>query len=157
MMAARQQRGRGSDGVIKLATTYGKNTDPVIRQDIVKLYTLNQISRYNMLRSRAAVASGARPGPEASIGKLLVSRITRASRDLTMKILGAHGTITGSAAPAGGMHVMSFLGSPAPSIYGGSDEIQKNIVGERVLGLPKEPDPYKDLPFRDLKVGTQTA
>jgi len=109
------------------------------------------------MRAKAAVAAGQRPGPEASIGKLLVSRITRASRDLNMALLGMHGTITGDHAPGKGMYVMSFLSSPAPSIYGGSDEIQKNIMGERVLGLPKEPDPFDGVPFRDLKVGTQTA
>jgi hypothetical protein len=52
---------------------------------------------------------------------------------------------------------MQFLSSPAPSIYGGSDQVQRNIIGERVLGLPKEPDPFADVPFRDLKVGTQRA
>jgi hypothetical protein len=47
------------------------------------------------------------------------------------------------------------LFAPAPSIYGGSDEIQKNIIGERALGLAKEPGPDKNTPFRELKVGTQ--
>jgi alkylation response protein AidB-like acyl-CoA dehydrogenase len=143
-------RGRGGDGATGLAKQYGKNTDPVIRQEVAKLYTLNQISRYNALRSKSAVAAGSRPGAEASIGKLLVSRITRASRDLNMAIAGANGMLNGPIAS-------QFLSSPAPSIYGGSDEIQKNIVGERVLGLPKEPDTSKDVPFRDLKVGTQKA
>jgi alkylation response protein AidB-like acyl-CoA dehydrogenase len=150
-------RGGGAGGVIALAKQHGKHTDPVIRQKLVELHTLNQLSRFNTLRSKAAVAAGQRPGAESSIGKLLTSRITRANRDLTMEILGAHGTITGPDAPAGGMYVMGFLQSPAPSIYGGSDEIQKNIVGERVLGLPKEPDPYKDAAFKDLKVGTQRS
>ena len=150
-------RNRGADGAIRLAQQMGKTTDPTIRQKLVELYTLNQLSRYNSLRSKAAVAAGQRPGAESSIGKLLVSRITRASRDLNMAILGAHGTLTGEDAPAKGMYTMSFLSSPAPSIYGGSDEIQKNIVGERVLGLPKEPDPFKDTAFGDLKVGTQRS
>jgi alkylation response protein AidB-like acyl-CoA dehydrogenase len=153
----RQNRGRGSDGAVRLAQQMGRDKDPVVRQQIAALYTLNQLSRYNSLRSKAAVASGSRPGPEASIGKLLVSRMTRASRDLNMAILGAHGMLSGSDAPMNGMLVMSFLSSPAPSIYGGSDEIQKNIVGERVLNLPKEPDNFADVPFRELKVGTQKS
>jgi alkylation response protein AidB-like acyl-CoA dehydrogenase len=85
----------------------------------------------------------------------MISRITRASRDLGMEILGANGMLSGQDAPLNGMITMQFLGSPAPSIYGGTDEVQKNIIGERVLGLPKEPDISRDVPFKELKVGTQ--
>ena len=157
--ASRPRRGRGGGGAgaTGLAKQFGKNTDPIVRQKVVELYTLQNLSSWNALRAKAAVAAGQRPGPEASLGKLLVSKITRATRDLNMQILGMAGTITGEHAPAGGMYVGGFLQSPAPSIYGGSDEIQKNILGERILDLPKEPDPFKDTPFRDLKVGTQKS
>ncbi len=99
------------------------------------------------MRAKAAVAAGQRPGHENSLGKLMTSHIVRASRDVAMAIVGAHGTLTGDDAPNGGAVTMQFLSSPAPSIYGGSDEVQHNIIGERVLGLPKEPDPYNGLPF----------
>jgi hypothetical protein len=63
--------------------------------------------------------------------------------------------LTGSDAPLNGMLAEMALFAPAVSIYGGSDEVQHNIIGERVLGLPKEPSTDRDVPFRDLKVGTQ--
>jgi alkylation response protein AidB-like acyl-CoA dehydrogenase len=73
-----------------------------------------------------------------------------------MEILGASGMLHGPDAPMNGAVQELALFSPAVSIYGGSDEVQHNIIGERVLGLPKEPATDRDVPFRDLKVGTQS-
>jgi alkylation response protein AidB-like acyl-CoA dehydrogenase len=154
--AAGAQRG-GGDMMIRAAKSLGRTDDPVIRQELAKAYTMNKISGYNALRAKAAVKAGNRPGPEASLGKLTISRITKHNRDLGMAILGAHGMLSGEDAPMRGMVQMQFLGSPAPQIYGGTDEIQHNIIGERVLGLPKEPDLSKDVPFKELKVGTQRS
>ena len=90
------------------------------------------------------------------MAKLLMSRMIRISRDLGPAILGPEGMLTGEGTTGGGVVQEMTLFAPAPSIYGGTDEIQKNIIGERVLGLPKEPGPPKETPFRELKVGTQT-
>ena len=76
-------------------------------------------------------------------------------RDLGPEILGAEGMLVGNDTTGGGVVQELTLFAPAPSIYGGSDEIQKNIIGERVLGLPSEPRFDKDLPFKELTVGTQ--
>ncbi len=148
--------GRGPDSLIKLAKEMGRDQDPQVRQDVARLYTYAQLNRWNGLRAKAAVAAGGRPGAEASLGKLMVSHITRLSRDLGLEIAGAHGMLAGQDGPLDGTLALQFLGAPAPSIYGGSDEIQHNIIGERVLGLPKEPDVSKNVPFRQLKVGTQS-
>jgi alkylation response protein AidB-like acyl-CoA dehydrogenase len=87
----------------------------------------------------------------------MASTIVRALRDTGLSIEGAHGMLNGIDAPMGGMLQMLALFSPAVSIAGGTDQVQRNIIGERVLGLPAEPRVDKDVPFRALKVGTQRA
>ncbi|HZR13075.1 MAG TPA: acyl-CoA dehydrogenase family protein [Acidimicrobiia bacterium] len=135
---------------MQLAKELGRDRDPVVRQNLAQLYTLNEIGRMTALRTKAARAAGRGPGPEANTAKLMMSRITRLSREVGLEILGPWGTLMGPDTPGGGAIQEMALFSPAPSIYGGSDEIQKNIIGERVLGLPKEPDPYRGQPFREV-------
>jgi len=150
--------GGGGGSMIKmLPQLFGKGTDPVVRQDIARIYTLLEIARFTGLRAQAAAARGERPGPEVSTGKLMASTIVRTLRDAGLRIEGPHGMLHGSDAPLGGMLQFLALFSPAVSIAGGTDEVQRNIIGERVLGLPSEPRPDKELPFRELKVGTQTG
>jgi alkylation response protein AidB-like acyl-CoA dehydrogenase len=157
--AERAVAGRQSNLLEKLARDVGRDQDPNIRQRLAELRILNEVGRYTALRVKAAKASGRGPGPEANTAKLLMSRITRLSRDLGLEILGPHGMLMGPETPGGGVAQELALFAPAVSIYGGSDEVQKNIIGERVLGLPKEPDAdrVKTMPFRELKVGTQRA
>jgi alkylation response protein AidB-like acyl-CoA dehydrogenase len=147
--------GRAFDVLRELAEKLGRRDDPMIRQRLVELYTLNELGRMTGLRVKAARASGRGPGPEANTAKLLMSRTARLVRDLGPAVLGPEGTIMGPETTGGGIVQEMTLFAPAPSIYGGTDEIQKNIIGERILGLPKEPGPDKLTPFRDLKVGTQ--
>jgi len=143
--------------LVALAKELGRDRDPEIRQQVVRLYTLASANTWNGLRASAARRAGGRAGPEASLGKLMASRIGRQWRDTASLIVGPHGMLAGEDGPLGGRLAMQMLATPGPSIYGGSDQIQRNIIGERVLGLPKEPDPYRALPFRELKVGTQAA
>lgn len=152
--------------LIELAKGNGKISDPVLRQDLMQLHTLNEIARYTNLRMKAAKAAGKAPGPEANTAKLSMSKIVRMSRDIGLRILGPTGMLhsyedSGKAAlaaatgnPFAAMVTELSLFSPAPSIYGGTDEIQKNIIGERVLGLPKEPNLDRTTPFRDLPKNT---
>lgn len=148
--------------LVGLATDNGSINEPTVRQDLARLHTLNEIARYSNLRLKAARAAGKSPGPVANIAKLSMSGIVRLTRELGLSILGPYGTLhaydteqraTLDAATGRTLDAMVTelsLFSPAPSIYGGTDEIQKNIIGERVLGLPKEPNQDRTTPFKDL-------
>jgi alkylation response protein AidB-like acyl-CoA dehydrogenase len=148
--------------LIRLAKANGKASDPVLRQDLVRLHTYNEIGRFTNLRQKAARAAGLELPGVGNLAKLSMSKIVRLSREIGLQILGARGTlhaynaedqaalnaITGD--PVAGLVTEMALFSPGPSIYGGTDEVQKNIIGERVLGLPKEPNNDRTLPFREL-------
>jgi alkylation response protein AidB-like acyl-CoA dehydrogenase len=155
--AGRALGGRSLDFLQALAGEQGKLGDSAVRQQLMALYTLDQISKWSVQRAKAAKAQGGRPGGEANIAKLTMSKMMRLSRDIGLDVLGPYGTLMGDVSPGGGMLQEIALFAPAVSIYGGSDEVQKNIIGERVLGLPKEPNDDKVTPFKDLKVGTQGA
>jgi alkylation response protein AidB-like acyl-CoA dehydrogenase len=145
-----------------LARANGTNGDVEVRDELAQLYTMNEIARYTNLRQRALQDVGREVPGLGNLSKLAMSRILRLSRDLSGRILGPYATLhaydeaesanletaTDGGAQPGVTEAMLF--AQAPLIYGGSDEIQHNIVGERVLGLPKEPDANKGKPFRDL-------
>ena len=150
--------GRGGSGMasmmIKLAQSLDRGDDPVLRQDLALLYSLERIGKFSALRSKAGAG---RTGGEGNLAKLAMSDILRLNRSIGNAIIGADGMIMGLDTKSMGMIQEMTIFSPGPSIYGGSDQIQRNIVGERVLGLPKEPGPDKDTPFRELLVGTQKS
>ncbi|MDH3682772.1 MAG: acyl-CoA dehydrogenase family protein [Acidimicrobiia bacterium] len=143
------------DQLMELAEEFGATADPVVRQELMRIHCLREVLRFTGLRIKAAVAAGGQPGPESSTGKLMQSEIGRRIRDLAWRIEGPYGQLVGPDAPRGGVMQKYGLFQPAMSIAGGTDEIQRNIIGERVLGLPKEPDVSRDVPWRDLVVGTQ--
>jgi len=147
----------GGDMVRMVPMLFGTKPDAIVRQDLARLYTLMEIARYTGLRSKAAAERGDAPGPEQSTGKLMVSHLMRLMRDFMLQLAGPSGMLMGDDAPMGGMAQWMALFSPAISIAGGTDEVQRNIIGERVLGLPPEPRADKDVPFRDLRVGTQSS
>jgi alkylation response protein AidB-like acyl-CoA dehydrogenase len=148
--------GGGIEPLIALARELGRGQEVEVRQSIVRLYTVSQVNTWNGLRARASMQAGRRPGAEASIGKLMVSHIARQWRETASEIVGARGMLAGADGPLGGAVATQMLATPAPAIYGGTDQVQRNIIGERVLGLPAEPDVSKGVPYRQLKVGTQS-
>ncbi len=148
--------------LIGLAKGNGAIADPVVRQDLARLVTLGEIGRYNNERLKAVRSAGGDIAGMGNISKLSMSNIVRLQRDVGLAIVGAQGML--HAYEPGAQEVLDeATGNPflpavtttalyaqAPPIYGGTDQIQRNIIGERVLGLPKEPGPAKNTPFSDL-------
>lgn len=124
--------------LINLAQQRGVNADPTIRDQLTRYYIRGEVYRLTNLRARAGAAAG-RPGPESSIAKIALSGMARASRDLGLRIVGAEGMLVGPDAASGGRVQHAALSSPGVSLGGGTDEIQRNVIGERALGLPREP------------------
>ena len=145
------QRAGRANLVIPEAQRTGRVSDPVVRQQIARVETLRRISSWTTSRARAARAAGKPPGPEGSLTKLNMSVTARACHEAHTLIAGPMGMLVGPDSNAAGMVSEVLLSTPAMSIAGGTDEIQRNIIGERVLGLPKEPDDVKDIPYSQAR------
>ena len=127
------------DQVIEIAKANGKAKDPLIRQRIAHAWSGLRIQRYHALRTLAGVGEGAEPPPAANISKLFWANWHRDLGKLAMDVMGADAEIAaGAPYDLNGLQRM-FLFTRSDTIYAGSNEIQRNIIGERVLGLPKEP------------------
>jgi alkylation response protein AidB-like acyl-CoA dehydrogenase len=144
------QRAGRVDLVLERAKATGRIADPVVRQEIARLLTLSKTAEWTARRARAAQLAGRPPGPEGSLGKLVGSHVARAAARVHTLITGADAMLAGEDAPMGGLIAEILVSVPAGSIAGGTDEIQRNIISERVLGMPKEPRTDTDRPFRDV-------
>ena len=136
--------------VLKLARECGATNDPGIRQRLADCYAKGQILRYLGFRTQTSLSRGIAT-PEASVSKLFYSQMAREIAELTLAVQGPRGSLFGPDAPEGGYWQQQFLSSPSLRIAAGSDEVQRNIIGERVLGLPHDIRVDKDVPFRDVK------
>ncbi len=105
----------------------------------MRMRTLFEITRFLGYRVQTSLSQGIEPGPESSVLKLHISRQYGEGGDLMMELSGAGGMLWEHDAPFDGWFSELFLSQWAPRIGGGTDQVQRNIVGERVLGLPKEP------------------
>ena len=163
--AASSGRGGRSNSatlLIDLAKGNGMINDPSLRQGLMKLYSLAEIGRISGLRVKAEKEAGRDIPGIGNISKLSMSEIMRLTRDLGLRIVGPAGMLhaydgagrkaldeaTGN--PFLGMVTEMALFAQAPPIYGGTDQVQRNIIGERVLGLPKEPNDDRTKPFSEL-------
>ena len=139
------------DTLARAATEAGRIDDPVVRDRLMRIYAMETTKSLVALRTRAELKAGKAPGPGGSLGKLATSMISRQFRDVALEIAGP----ASQAWPADQHHAgdlqQQVISSFSAGIAGGTDEIQRNIIGEKVLGLPREPSVDKDQPFRDLR------
>ena len=135
-----EARGGTYREVLALARWLGVTSDPVVRQQLARLYCGHQTIALTARRAAARTRAGHPPGPEGSVGKLLFTRQQKAISDTVQTLLGAR--LAANSGEWGTFAWSEFLlGAPGNRIAGGSDEIQHNIIGERILGLPREPEP----------------
>src|SRR6266478_4352007 len=144
------QRAGRVDLVIDRAKETGANKDPHARQEIAKLMILAKSAEWTARRARAAQQQGRPQGPEGSLGKLAASHVARACSRLHTLMTGTDAMLTGHESPREGIIAEILVSVPAVSIAGGTDEIQRNIIAERVLDLPKEPR-FDTGPFRNVR------
>jgi alkylation response protein AidB-like acyl-CoA dehydrogenase len=144
------QRAGRVDLVIDRARETGANRDLHVRQEIATLMIMSKSAEWTARRARAAQQQGRPQGPEGSLGKLAASNVARAAAHVHTLITGTEAMLTGSESPRDGIIAEILVSVPAVSIAGGTDEIQRNIIAERVLELPKEPR-FDTGPFRNVR------
>jgi alkylation response protein AidB-like acyl-CoA dehydrogenase len=134
--------------VIALAQAKGRAGDPLVRQELARLHTLTLLGQWNARRAKAEAARGG--GAIANLGKLAQTRIMKLAAELAVTVLGADGMLAAPDGTHDGRYTAALVFSPASSIYGGTDEIQRNVIGERTLGLPRDHLPGRGLPYGEV-------
>jgi alkylation response protein AidB-like acyl-CoA dehydrogenase len=146
---AQRRKGGTFDDLLRLAQRLGKSADPVVRQQLAEVYVRTQLRAATTERVARAAAAGQPPGPAASIGKLVASQNLTRIGDVATSLLGAR-IAADTKEPDTFAWTEHILGAPGYRLAGGTDEIQRNIIGERVLGLPREPRVDKGVPYSKL-------
>lgn len=144
--------GASAERLITLAKETGRWADPVIRNKVMRLWAQEQIRGWTNARVRDALSAGQSPGAASSIGKIHQATLNQQIQDLMVDLLGTAAVAwTATDDPdALPREVQGMMRSLANGTEGGTTDINKNILGERVLGLPKEPDPWKGQPWKDI-------
>ena len=121
-----------------MAKHFGLNDEPLVRQGLADVFVRMSVARYTNLRAMEKLRAGQLPGPEMSIAKLVLTQNMQRVNQVVGEILGPR-----MVADTGEWGTFAFsemvLGTPGMRVAGGTDEVMRNIIGERVLGLPKEP------------------
>jgi alkylation response protein AidB-like acyl-CoA dehydrogenase len=151
--------GAGIKDLIQLAQNVERNGRPAIedgavRQKIADFAVRRSGLKYVGQRGLSALSQGQTPGPEASIGKLIAAIMGLEMGAFGMELQGAAGVLSGSDNPGGEVWQNTYMSMPGLRLAGGTDEILRNIISERVLGMPGEPRMDKGKPFKDIPTGT---
>jgi alkylation response protein AidB-like acyl-CoA dehydrogenase len=140
-----------SSRFIELARRRHQSSDPVVRQELAKLYVAEKVLSYMGQKMRDEIAAGIPVGSKGSVAKLATALLARQSASLGMALGGPASLAWVDGDPDGGVLALACAFSPMTAIAGGTSEIQRNTIGERVLGLPKEPQVDRDVAFRDIR------
>ena len=154
---ARPRRGAAFGSLAKVARSRGLHRDPVVRQRLAELYVRERVVHLFGSRLAQEARLGRSPGSRGSVGKLAGAELARFSAAVAAELLGGDAIAWDPSDREAARWAAALLSAPAGAIAGGTNEIQRNIIGERVLGLPKEPQVDRDVPFRELRVGTQSG
>ncbi|MEW2358595.1 acyl-CoA dehydrogenase family protein [Spirillospora sp. NPDC029432] len=152
MGATRTERAASFGNMAAAARERGLLEDPAVREQLIDLYLQERAFDLFNARLSQEVKAGIQPGARGSIAKLLLAELTLASSDVASEILGADAV---AYEEGGGTIARALAFAPGMALGGGTNEIMRNIIGDRVLGLPREPQVDRGVPFRELKVGTQ--
>ncbi|OBB70570.1 acyl-CoA dehydrogenase family protein [Mycobacterium sp. 852014-52144_SCH5372336] len=148
--SGRGSRNRKADSLIELAREHGVLDDPAVRYPLAKVLAMRELNRLNNARAKAATTQGT-SSSIMSLGKLAMSKILHTEAAMKTQIIGAQALLAGPENPVADDVNFLMLNAFFTSIGGGTDQIQRNIIGERVLGLPKEPEADRDIPFRQAR------
>ena len=136
--------------LVKLARDKGCHTDPVARQQLVRVYIAERVLAFIAQKMRDEIVAGIPPGSKGSVAKLATTLLSAQSANLGAVLSGAAAQAWGSTDPDGPVLAHAVCLAPMRGIAGGTSEIQRNTIGERVLGLPKDPQVDRDIPFRHI-------
>jgi alkylation response protein AidB-like acyl-CoA dehydrogenase len=153
LMGAAGRSGRNqsrANSLVELARDHGRLDDAAVRRSLAEVLALRELNGLNNARAKAEAKQGT-SSPAMSLGKLAMSGILHAEARLKTDIIGAQALLAGADNPESDDVNFLTLNAFFTSIGGGTDQIQRNIIGERVLGLPKEPEVDRDIPFRQAR------
>ena len=136
--------------IIDLVHRAGSGSDPLVRQGAASIITQLEILKYMGWRVQTSIMQGTAAGAVSSVLKLGYTRLQSEMNDFAVAVAGAEGMLLDGADPAINRRAMQFLGQWSSKLGGGTDQVQRNIVGERILGLPGDIRVDKDVPFRDI-------